>query len=554
MFSTDSETTFLAEAGQLLEGMSLTEQETLLSNMGRRDLMVLKQHLMLENPAAWIPLAGPQKEASYSPADIVLFGGAAGGGKTDLGIGLALAQHRRTLFIRREGLQLLPVKDRMEELLGSRNGLNSQNGVWTIPANDSFPYDRQIQFGGVPNPGDERKFQGNARDLLVLDEAANLLEAQVRFLLNWVRTTVPGQRCRTLMCSNPPTTAEGRWIVEFFAPWLDHLHPKPAQPGELRWYATIDGKDYECDDNKPFILDAQGNRSYDFDKATPITEVIQPLSRTFIPSRIADNPFLVHTGYVRQLQAAPEPLRSQMLYGDFRAGMKDDAWQLIPTGWVQAAMDRWSEREDPGEMTSMGVDVSRGGADEAVIACRHRDWYAPLEVFPGSEVPDGPLLGSHVLRLRRNLSPIHVDVVGVGSSVYDYLVGQGVQTVGISGAEASSGRDRSNTHKFRNMRTAIYWRLRELLEPQFNPTLKLPPDPQLKADLCAPRWKILEGNVVAVETKDEIIKRLGRSPDKGDAVVYAAVDTPLQSTQKMDFSQLHRSKLSPMQRAMKGIR
>jgi hypothetical protein len=113
---------------------------------------------------------------------------------------------------------------------------------------------QQIEFASLPNLGDERGFQGRPHDLLVFDEAANFLEAQVRFLLGWLRSTVKGQRKRALLTFNPPTSAEGQWIVEFFAPWLDDNHPNPAKPGELRWFATIAGKDVEVPDSRPFVL------------------------------------------------------------------------------------------------------------------------------------------------------------------------------------------------------------------------------------------------------------------------------------------------------------
>ncbi|MGB0685603.1 MAG: terminase, partial [Planctomycetota bacterium] len=43
------------------------------------------------------------------------------------------------------------------------------------------------------------------------------------------------------------TTVEGRWILNYFAPWLDKKHPRPAQPGELRWFATKDGVELEVE-------------------------------------------------------------------------------------------------------------------------------------------------------------------------------------------------------------------------------------------------------------------------------------------------------------------
>jgi hypothetical protein len=68
------------------------------------------------------------------------------------------------------------------------------------------------------------------------------------------------------------------------------------------------------------------------------------------------------------------------------------------------------------------------------------------------------------------------------------------------------------------------WRLREALDPDKGEHLALPPDTQLKADLCAPLWK-LTAQGIQIELKDEIIKRIGRSPDRGDAVILAFINT-----------------------------
>jgi len=79
--------------------------------------------------------------------------------------------------------------------------------------------------------------------------------------------------------------------------------------------------------------------------------------------------------------------------------------------------------------------------------------------------------------------------------------------------------------RFRNRRAMIHWRFRESLDPVTGDKIALPPDPELKADLCAPLWKLTAGGIL-VEEKDEIKKRIGRSPDKGDAVIYASICTP----------------------------
>ena len=126
-------------------------------------------------------------------------------------------------------------------------GLNANDGVWRLPDG------RSIQFGGVANLGDEVRYQGSPRDLLILDEAANLLESQARFLLGWLRSTDPGQRCRALLCSNPPTSAEGEWLIRWFAPWLDPGSPVRAAPGELRWVAMVDGAEVWVNGPEPFV-------------------------------------------------------------------------------------------------------------------------------------------------------------------------------------------------------------------------------------------------------------------------------------------------------------
>ena len=467
----------------------------------------VKRLLRLRESLLWTPLEGPQLAAYTSKADILLYGGAAGGGKTDLAIGLALTQHRRTRIFRREGTQLEGVIDRMEELIGNRNGYSGQSRIWRLDP-------RRVEFGACPNPGDEKKYQGRPADLIVFDETANFLESQVRFLMGWNRTHVPEQRCRVLMCSNPPTDASGQWLTAFFAPWLDKNYPNPAAPGELRWFATVEGKDVEVEDPIPFM---HGD------------ELITPKSRTFIPSRVTDNPYLMATGYMSTLQALPEPLRSQMLHGDFTAGMEDNAWQVIPTAWVDAAMDRWKpfDEQEPGPMTAMGVDPSRGGRDESIVSRRHDDWFDELEVFEGQTIPDGPTLGAEILRVRRDGCPVHVDAIGIGASVVDWLTHQHVQVVPVTGSEKSEDTDETGTFKFRNARTAAWWMLRETLDPKNRSPIALPRDSKLRADLTAPTYKILEGNVIALEKKEDMKKRLGRSPDRGDAVVYASMYTPV---------------------------
>lgn len=473
--------------------------------------------LVEQEPPIWSPYPdGPQERAYLSDADITGYGGQAGGGKTDLALGLALTAHRRSIIFRREYPQSKGMIDRSREIIDDKGRYNGQDKVWRLDDG------RMVEFGACQYPEDVRKYRGRPHDLLVIDEATEFLELQVHFLFGWLRSTVPGQRCRALLTFNPPTDSDGEWVVRFFAPWLDETHPNPALPGELRWYATVDGKEIERPDGSPFDHKNQ---------ETGEDEVIQPMSRTFFPAALKDNPVLARTNYKATLQSLPEPLRSQLLNGDFKAGREEDAWQCIPTRWVKAAIERWKTRTaPPGPMTCMGMDVAHGGKDQTVFAPRHGDWYAPLTALPGKETPDGRTAASHAIKAHKDHAIINVDAIGYGASAAERLAdrppeGHGVRAIAINVGAGSEFRDKSGKYKMTNIRAEGYWRLREALDPDNDPTLCLPDDPELLSDLTAPKYEITPSGI-KIEAKDRIKERIGRSPDRGDAVSLAILPPP----------------------------
>ncbi len=490
-----------------MNSLTLSEVRELLPYLTEQEREELDR-LILDGAPVWTPLEGPQTDAFSSAADIVGYGGAAGGGKTDLEVGLALTEHTRSIIFRKEGTQLQGIYDRVEEIVGSRSGFNSQSKVWRTDG-------KTLEFGGLAKPGDHKKYQGRPHDLKCFDEATEIPEHMVRFLMGWKRSSDPGQRCRVIMAFNPPTNSEGRWVIKYFAPWLDPDHPNPAKAGELRWYTTIEGKDKELENGDRVEVDG---------------EMVQPESRTFIPARVEDNVYYMESGYKTTLQALPEPLRSQMLRGDFTAGMEEDPWQVIPEAWVRQAMERWEPLTTKRPMDSMGVDVARGGRDNTVISCRHGNWFAPLIKYPGTETPDGPVVAGLVIKDRRDQAPVHIDVVGWGSSPYDFLVQNGVQAIPVNGACTAADdwgvreTSKEGALQFFNMRSMVIWRMKEALDPANGELISLPPDDALRQDLCAATWTFTKQGI-KVESKDDIIARIGRSPDDGDAVCYANIDT-----------------------------
>jgi hypothetical protein len=363
------------------------------------------------------------------------------------------------------------------------------------------------------------KFAGRPHDLICFDELPQFSERQYRAIIGWNRTDDPEQRCRVVSTGNPPTTEEGRWVIGYWGAWLDPHHPNPARPGELRWYAMVGGEDTEVDGPEP--IEHGG-------------ETIYPKSRTFLPARVGDNPYYMLTDYVRVLQNLPEPLKSQMLDGDFQAMVEDDPWQVIPTVLVVAAQQRWTqepptdEQGEPVPVTQYGVDPARGGRDEATIAGRRDAWFAPIVAIPGVQVPDGPTLAAAVVAEMaadeaRGDAPVNVDVGAIGSSPYDSLIANGVNAIAVNFAAGTKARDKNNVLSFKNVRAELYWRFREALQEE-DCAIALPDDPQLRADLTAARWK-LTTNGIQIEDKEQIKERLKRSPDRGEAVLLANYDS-----------------------------
>lgn len=476
----------------------------------------------LKEAAKWYPNPGAQTDAYFSKADVLLYGGAGGGGKSDLGLGLAFTEHRRSLILRRRYANLSGLTERAIKINGSKQGYNG-----SPPPLLRTDDDRYIQFGANQHLGDEQDWQGIPFDLKYFDEATQFLEQQIRFHLGWMRLSDEvldkNQRVRAVLGSNPPVDADGDWLIGMFRPWLDITHPKPAKAGELRWFVTAeDGSDLEVPLDK---LNRLSSGAYVHKEM--VNRDGKPLgakSRSFVPAKLADNPFLVNTDYGSQLDALPEPLRSAIRDGNFMAARKDAEWQVIPTAWIIAAQDRWKpDGWKEFSMTAMGFDPAGGGKDSAELAWRHGGWYAPLVSAQGAETADGSASAATIIKHRRDAAAVVIDVGGgYGGAVTMRLKDNLIDCQPFNGAAASVLRSKDKQLRFVNCRAAAWWRMREELDPDQpgGSSIALPPDPELRADLAAPTFEVgIRG--IGLESKDDLRKRLGRSPGKGDAVVMA---------------------------------
>lgn len=460
--------------------------------------------LLTSKPVEWSPQPGPQTAAYNSKADIIGYGGAAGGGKTDLLLGMAGTKHHRSIIFRRVFPLLEGIEARSREIYNNNNDTRLKDSYNESLHRWELAKGATIRFAAMQYEEDKKNFQGRPYDFYGFDEATEFTESQVRFVMGWNRTTKPGQECKVMMTFNPPLDEAGEWVVRFFAPWLDDTHPNPAKDGELRWYAMIDGEEKEVLDSSEFVHNG---------------ETIKPKSRTFFHAKLSDNPALEATGYAATIDAMPEPLRT-LLKGKFGAYKQTDPFQVIPAAWVRAAQERWMNTQPSDIVRSLGVDVARGGGDKTVIATLRQERFDELKKYPGVTTPNGETVALLVKQATGEQNPIiGVDVIGVGAAVYDALQGRG-QVVGVNFGAGSDGTDKSGKFKFANIRAEAYWKLREALDPDYNATLALPPDKELLGDLCAAKWSIKTGRIY-IESKDEIIKRLGRSPDCADGVALA---------------------------------
>jgi len=479
----------------------------------------------------FVPLPGPQTDAYLSQADVLLYGGQAAGGKTFLSVGLA-QEHKRSIIFRRESAQTDGLEAAGKEIYGTA-GFNGTDKEW------NWPDGRSLKLAGMQLAGDWNKHAGRERDLIVYDEAGEFLREQVASLLAWNRGP-EGQRARVVLASNPPRSADGYWMQEWFAPWLDPNHPFRAEPGELR-YAVMD-------DGTPIWTHGPQN--------APV-ELLgrEHLTFTFIPAALSDNPYRDTAEYRAKIDSLPEPLRSQLKYGDFAAGVQDELNQCIPTEWVKEAQRRWKPQPAPHiPMCAIGVDVAQGGTDKTVIAIRYDDWFADPIAIPGGETPGGADVAGRVLAKRLDNAKVIVDLGGGwGGDAQAHLAKNGVDAVGYMGVKESVRRTRDNQLRFANVRTEAYWLLREALDPTQpgGATMALPPDKELLADLTAPTFETKSGKggmVIHLEPKDKLVKRLGRSPDKGDATVmcwWSGAKAVTEATEWRKAAQSHRRPVMP---------
>lgn len=241
----------------------------------------------------------------------VLYGGAAGGGKSDALLFGALRQtdkaKYRALILRHTYPELAELMDRAHGVFGLLGGVwNEQKKRWT------FPSGAVVEFGYCETYKDVMRYQGQQFSYIGFDEIGNLAEERVwSFLMSRCRSGGPGILPMMRASANPGGPGHA---------WLKHRF--------------ID------------VCGTHGESVY----VEPQTK----LTRRFVPARLYDNPTLLENNpqYEAQLKSLPEMLRRQLLEGDWEAGTGLALSDLrrgihviepfdVPDHWVQFGSFDW---------------------------------------------------------------------------------------------------------------------------------------------------------------------------------------------------------------------
>ena len=196
---------------------------------------------------------------------------------------------------------------------------------------------------------------------------------------------------------------------------------------------------------------------------------------------------------------------------------------LIRRSWLEEAAERFVRHEFRFEAARavpvIAVDPARYGPDYTVLAVRR----GPVlqEIIAWGQTSTMETVGRLREELRRvGVTPdgggwVIVDEVGLGAGVVDRLKELGYR---YHAYPFNGGRKAYDQERFLNARAESYWHLRQKLEAG---EIALPRDEMLFNELVATKWRPTSDGRVQIEGKDDLKARLGRSPDRADAVAMA---------------------------------
>lgn len=267
--------------------------------------------------SAILPQPGPQSAFLATSADIAVYGGAAGGGKT---YGLLLEAARNidnplygAVIFRREAVQINSEGGLLDTSFGIYNELGgrvklSPHYQW------QFDIGSSITFSHLHNKDDVNDWQGSQIPFIGYDELTHFLEWQFWYMLSRNRSMCGVQPYIRATC-NPDANS---WVAELVAWYInqDTGYPIPERSGVIRYFVRIDEKLFWANTRQELI------------KQFPH---MLPKSFTFIPATLEDNVILNQTdpNYKANLLAMNRVERERLLFGNWK--IKPESGSYFPS-------------------------------------------------------------------------------------------------------------------------------------------------------------------------------------------------------------------------------
>ncbi|WP_159975858.1 MULTISPECIES: phage terminase large subunit [unclassified Novosphingobium] len=325
------------------------------------------------------PQPGPQTAFLSSPADIAIYGGGAGGGKT---WGLLMEPLRHVsnggfgaVFFRRSTVQIRNEGGLWDESAVLYPQIGADPKEHTLSW--SFPSGASVSFAHLEHDKTRFNWQGSQIPLICFDELTHFTPTQFWYMVSRNRSMC-GVRPYIRATCNPDADS---WVAGLIAWWInqDTGLPIPERAGKLRWFVRV-GEDLRWADT-PAELE-QYTMLNEAGESVPIPAK----SLTFIPAKLTDNKALMAAdpGYMASLLALPLVERERLLGGNWKirpaAGLYfQRAWcrvvDAVPAGTVWgrgydlAATPPTPDNPDPDATASTKIGRSPDGR-YIVVDCR----------------------------------------------------------------------------------------------------------------------------------------------------------------------------------------
>jgi len=205
---------------------------------------------------------------------------------------------------------------------------------------------------------------------------------------------------------------------------------------------------------------------------------------------------------------------------------------LIPFEWIEKANKNWHALQaigyKPDEPLRLGVDVAGMGRDNSALCPRYGDYVPYFGLHQSSGQADHMHVVGMVAQYLKSgrtwqdewTAKAFIDTIGEGAGVFSRLLEMGMKHVySCKFSESAKGlSDVSGQYTFANMRAYLYWCIRDWLNPKNGTGAALPPNELLTEELTETRWKFQSNGAIIIESKEDIKKRIKRSPDYMDAL------------------------------------